>query len=75
MKAIMKRSVLGKVYFKKITPNSFKKIKKQSNTVVDFTKKERRKYFESLNPNTISEKKVLKNILSFLSEKEKLTLR
>ena len=63
------------MYFKKITPNSFKKIKKQSNTVVDFTKKERRKYFESLNPNTISEKKVLKNILSFLSEKEKLALR
>ena len=49
-KAIMKRSYLENLCFKKRTPESLKKYKKQKNFGSKLYKKERRRYFESLDP-------------------------
>ena len=70
----MKRSYLEKVYFKKKTPDSLKKIKKQNNYCSRLYKKERKKYFESLDPRRISDNKSFwKNIQPFFSEKQKIS--
>ena len=47
-KAIMKRSYLEKVYFKKKSPDSLIKFKKQKNYCSRLYKKEPKNYFESL---------------------------
>ena len=66
--AIMKYSYVEKVYFKKKTPDSFKKILKQKNYCSRLYKKEQKKYFESLDPRRISDNKRLwKNIQHFFS--------
>ena len=44
------------MYFQR-TSNSLKNKQNKRNTAADFTKKERRKYFESLNPSRISNDK------------------
>ena len=65
----MKGSYLEKVYFKKKTPDSLTKFKKQKNYCSRLYKKERKKYFESLNPRRISDNKSFwKNIQPFFSE-------
>ena len=70
----MKRSYLEKVYFKKKTPDSLKKIKKQKIYCSRLYKKERKKYFESLDPRRISDNKSFwKNIQPFFSEKQKIS--
>ena len=77
----MKRSYLEKVYFKKKTPNSLVKFKKQNNYCSRLYKKEPQKYFESLNPRRISDntrrisdnKRFWKNIQPFFSEKRKIS--
>ena len=70
----MKRSYLEKVYFKKKTPDSLKKLKKQKNYCSRLYKKERKKYFESLDPRRISDNKSFwKNIQPFFSEKRKIS--
>ena len=72
--AIMKRSYLEKVYFKKKTPDSLIKFKKQKNNSSRLYKKGRKKYFESLNPRRISDNKGFwKNIQPFFSEKSKIS--
>ena len=48
--AIIKRSYLENLYFKKPTPKSIEKYKKQKIFCSKLYKKERRKYFESLDP-------------------------
>ena len=50
-KAIMKRSYLEKVYFKKKTPDSLIKFKKQKNYCSRLYKRERKKYFERISDN------------------------
>ena len=70
----MKRSYLEKVYFKKKTPDSLKKLKKQNNYCSRLYKKERKKYFESLDSRRISDiKSFRKNIQPFFSEKRKIS--
>ena len=70
----MKRSYLEKVYFKKKTPDSLKKIKKQKIYCSRLYKKEWKKYFESLDPRRISDNKSFwKNIQPFFSEKRKIS--
>ena len=70
----MKRSYFEKVYFKKKTPDSLTKFKKQKNYCSRLYKKERKKYFESLNPRRISDNKSFwKNIQPFFSEKRKIS--
>ena len=56
-KAIMKRSYLENLYFKKRTPESMKKYKKQKNFYSKLYKKEQRKYFGSLDPSKIVDNK------------------
>ena len=73
-KAIMKWPYLKKVLFKKKTPDSLIKFKKQKNYCSRLYKKERKKYFESLNPRRISDNKSFwKNIQPFFSEKRKIS--
>ena len=75
-KTIMKRSYLEKVYFKKKTPDSLIKFKKQKNYCNRLYKKERKKYFESLNPQRIrNNKSFWKNIQPFFSEKRKINYK
>ena len=70
----MKRSYLEKVYFKKKTPVSLIKFKKQKNYCSRLYKKERKKYFESLNSRSISDNKSFwKNIQPFFSEKRTIS--
>ena len=54
----MKRSYFGNVYFKKKPPDSLTKFKKQSNYYRKLLKKDRNKYFESLNPRMISDNNI-----------------
>ena len=71
-KAIMKRSYLENLYFKKRSPESMKKYKKQKNICSKLYKKERRRYFESLDPSKIVDDKTFwKNIQPLFSEKRK----
>ena len=69
----MKRSYLKKVYFKKKTPDSLIKFKKQKNYCSRLYKKERKKYFESLNPRRISDNKSFWKNVPFFSEKRKIS--
>ena len=55
-KVIMKRPYLENLYFKK-TLGSMKKYKKQKNFCSKLYKKERRRYFESLDPSKIVDSK------------------
>ena len=72
-KAIMKRSYLDNLYFKKRTPESIKKHKKQKNFCSKLYKKEWRKYFESVDPSKIVDNKTSwKNIQPVFSEKQKI---
>ena len=72
-KAIMKRSYLENLYFKKRTPESMKKYKKQKNFCSKLYTKKRRKYFESLDPSKIVGNKTFwKNIHPLFSEKRKI---
>ena len=65
---------MKKVYFKKKTSDSLIKFKKQKNNWSRLYKKERKKYFESLNPRRISDNKGFwKNIQPFFSEKSKIS--
>ena len=76
-KAIMKRSYLEKEYSKKKNsrfPDTLIKFKKRKNYCNIPYKKERRKYFESLNPSRISgNKRFWKNIQHFFFEKRKVS--
>ena len=70
----MKRSYLEKACFKKKTPHSSTKFKKQKNYRSRLYKKKRKKYFESLNPRRISDSKCFSNNAQpFLSEKRKIS--
>ena len=72
-KPIMKRSYLENLYFKKRTPESIKKYKKQKNFCNNFYKKEQRRYFESLDPSRIVDNKTFwKNIQPLFAEKQKI---
>ena len=72
-KAIMKRSYLEKLYFKKKTTESLKKYKKHKNFCSRLYKKERKKYFDTLDVNKITDNKAFwKNIQPLFSEKRKL---
>ena len=71
-KAIMKRSQLEKIYFKKRTQESFKKFKKQKNYCSRLYKRERERFFESIDSSKIADNKTFwKNIQPFFSEKRK----
>ena len=71
-KAIMKRSQLEKIYFKKRTQESFKKYRKQKNYCSRLNKRERKSFFESIDSSKITDKKTFwKNNQPFFSEKWK----
>ena len=71
-KAIMKRSQLDKIYFKKRTQESFKKYKKQKKYCSRLYKRERKSFFESIDSSEITDNKTFwKNIQPFFSEKRK----
>ena len=71
-KAIMKRSQLEKIYFKKRTQESFKKYKKQKNYCSRLYKRERKSFFESIDSSKITDNKTFwKNIQPFFSKKRK----
>ena len=71
-KVIMKRPYLENLYFKK-TLGSMKKYKKQKNFCSKLYKKERRRYFESLDTSKIVDNKTFwKNIQPLFSEKRKV---
>ena len=53
-KAIMRRSYLEKLYFKKRTPSSLKKYKKQKNYCRKLYKEEPKAYFDKINSNNES---------------------
>ena len=62
-KAIMKRSYLEKLYLKKKTTESLKKYKKHKKFCSRLHKKERKKYFDTLDVNKIIDNKAFcKNI-------------
>ena len=62
-KAIMKRPYLEKLYFKKQGTESLKKYKKHKNFCSRLYKKERKKYFDTLDINKITDNKAFwKNI-------------
>ena len=71
-KAIMKRSYLEKLYFKKKTTESLKNYKKHKSFSSKLHKKERKKYFDTLDINKITDNKTFwKNIQPLFSEKRK----
>ena len=71
-KTIMKRPQLEKIYFKKRTQESFKKYKKQKNYCSRLYKRERKRFFESIDSSEITDNKTSrKNIQPFFSEKRK----
>ena len=72
-KATMRRSYLEKLYFKKITPSSLKKNKKQRTYCSKLYKKERKAYFDKINQKKISDNKSFwKNIQPIFSENRKI---
>ena len=72
-KAIMKRSYLEKDYFKKKTTASLKKYKQQKNFCSRLYKKERKSFYNNLDPSVVSDNKTFwKNIQPFFSEKRKV---
>ena len=58
-KAITKRSYLEKLYLKKKTTESLKKYEKNKNFCSRFYKKERKKYFDTLDVNKITDNQAL----------------
>ena len=69
-KAIMRRSYLENVYFKKRTDKSLRAYKKQKNYCSRLYKKERKKFFNKLNPSFLNDNKLLwKTIKPFYSNK------
>ena len=69
-KAIMRRSYLEKVYFKNRTENSLRAFKKQKNFCSRLYKKERKKFFNSLNPSFVKDNKLFwKTVKPFFSNK------
>ena len=71
-KAIMKSSYSEKLYFKKKTTESSKKYKKHKNFCSRLYKKERKKYFDTLNVNKVTDNKAFwKNIQPLFSENRK----
>ena len=71
-KAIMKRSYLEKLYFKKKTTESLKKYKKHKNFCSRLYKKERTKYSDTSDVNKITDNKAFwKNIRPLFSEKRR----
>ena len=56
-KAVMKRSYLEKLYFKKKTTESLKKYKKRKSFCSRLYIKERKKYFDTLDVNRITDNK------------------
>ena len=69
-KAIMKSSQLEKIYLKTLSEKSLKAYRKQKNYVSRLYKKERKIFFDSLNPSIISDnQKFWKNIKPLFSNK------
>ena len=69
-KAIMKRSYLEKVYFKKQTTQSLERYKKQKNYCSRLYKKERKNFFNSLNTSFVNDNKLFwKTVKPFFSNK------
>ena len=69
-KAIMKRSYLEKIYFKKKTTQSLEKYKKQKNYCSRLYKKERKKFFNNLNTSFVNDNKLFwKTVKPFCSNK------
>ena len=72
----MRRSYLEKLYFEKWTPSSLKKYKKHKKYCSKLYKKERKAYFDKINPKKVSDNKVFGKISNLYSQKiEKLGLR
>ena len=70
----MRRSNLQTTYFKKRTPESLKKYKKQKNYCSKLYKKERKAFFSNLNPSNICDNKTFwKYVQPFFSEKRKIS--
>ena len=69
-KAIMRRSKLEKIYFKKEINESLKAYKMQKNYCSKLYKKERKKFFDNLNTSVVSDNKAFwKVIKSFFTNK------
>ena len=69
-KAIMRRSYLDNVYFKNRTDKSLSAYKKQKNYCNRFYKKERKEYFNKLNPSFANDNKLFwKTVKPFFSNK------
>ena len=69
-KAIMKRSQLEKIYLKNLTDKTLKLYKKQKNYVSRFYKKERKIFFDNLNPSIVTDNKAFwKNVKPLFSNK------
>ena len=66
----MRRSHLEKVYYKNKSEKSFKAYKKQKNFCSRLYKKERKRFFNSLNPSFVTDNKLFwKTIKPFFSNK------
>ena len=62
-KAIMRRSKLGKIYFKKQTNESLKAYKKQKNHCSKLYKKERKKFVDNLNASVVFDNKTFWKVI------------
>ena len=62
-KAIMRRSKLEKIYFKKQTNESLKAYKKQKIYCSKLYKKERKKIFDNLNTSVVSDNKTFWKVI------------
>ena len=62
-KAIMRRSKLEKIYFKKQTNELLKAYKKQKNYCSKLYKKERKKFFDNLNTSVVSDNKTFWKVI------------
>ena len=72
-KAIMKRSYAENLYFKNRIENSLKTYKRQKNYCRRLYKKERKEFFNNLNPSFVKDKKIFwKTIKPFFSDKGNL---
>ena len=72
-KAIMKRSELESKYVKNKTSENLRSYKKQRNFCSKLYKKERKKYYERLDLNNVTDnKKFWKTVKPFLSDKTTL---
>ena len=69
-KAIMRRCHLEKVYYENKSEKSFKAYKKQKNFCSRPYKKERKRFFNNLNPSFVTDNKLFwKTIKPFFSNK------